>query len=421
MFSSKKGDSLFEYTPSPGAEEGRAERPDARETNGGPPPGFEKYRLGKKLESSSERTVYLARDALLDREALLCRHVLRPGEDPDALAPYLEEARALSRLRHDGVLALYDAQFAGDAFWTARESFDGLPLARALQGPAKSLKMRLSVMEQLLSALQSAHQAGIVVRELPSDSILVGRRGVVKISGLDDARVMIDPEYAVEPAAAKAFRRAKQADVFMIGNLLYRLLTGIHPFVEDPDSEDAPSRISPLSETCPALRAAPALDCFFETSLNGKPGRRFQDFAAMREALAAITAGAPEMMETAADARGLSMKYYPKGFVLFREGDVGDSAFILKAGRVGVSRRTKKGRSLTAVLSPVDIFGEMALFRNDKRRFATVTALDEVKAIEMSYREFQDALAVAPTFVRAIIGVLVRRLQRTMADAEDSD
>lgn len=97
--------------------------------------------------------------------------------------------------------------------------------------------------------------------------------------------------------------------------------------------------------------------------------------------------------------------------VIFREGAGGEAAYILKEGRVEVSIKGGAGKVVLSVLEPVTVFGEMAVFLDDHRRVATVTALEHTKVIEVGRDALETYLADSPPFIASIIKSLAERLR----------
>lgn len=106
------------------------------------------------------------------------------------------------------------------------------------------------------------------------------------------------------------------------------------------------------------------------------------------------------------------VREYFKLNVIFDEGSLGDTAYILKKGRVEISKKIGGRRVLIAELDAVSIFGEMALISEDHRRTATARAIEQVEVIEVDKRKFDRLMAETPS----IIGVILQELARRLAD-----
>ncbi|HHL40380.1 MAG TPA: cyclic nucleotide-binding domain-containing protein [Deltaproteobacteria bacterium] len=114
-------------------------------------------------------------------------------------------------------------------------------------------------------------------------------------------------------------------------------------------------------------------------------------------------------------SRDFPTKTFYSNEVIFREGSRGESAYILKQGRVEISVGSGEKRVVLTVLRPVSVFGEMAVLLKDQRRTATATALDFVEAVEVDKDSFVAAVKKSPSIVSTVLGALVERLQRTTA------
>lgn len=109
----------------------------------------------------------------------------------------------------------------------------------------------------------------------------------------------------------------------------------------------------------------------------------------------------------------LGTQKFPKGHVLFKEGDFADNAYIISNGAVTLSRRDRAGRDQTFLtLRNSEIVGEMALIV-DIRRTATATVKDDLEAIVIHRSDFNFHLEKLNPFVLRILKVLVQRLKDT--------
>jgi CRP/FNR family cyclic AMP-dependent transcriptional regulator len=112
-------------------------------------------------------------------------------------------------------------------------------------------------------------------------------------------------------------------------------------------------------------------------------------------------------------------KHYPAGSVLFREGDVGNALVVIARGRVRISRRISGGEEAFAILSPGEIFGEMALLDPGSGRSADAFAHEDAVVLELSRERFE-ALESADPEGCAELSLLLCRLaaRRSVETAE---
>jgi CRP-like cAMP-binding protein len=115
--------------------------------------------------------------------------------------------------------------------------------------------------------------------------------------------------------------------------------------------------------------------------------------------------------------KGFLVKTFLKHNVIFSEGSRGDTAFILAEGSVEISSQVGGRKKVFAVLKPVSIFGEMALFLEDNQRTATAIALEDSRVILVSKESVDDFFAKAPAVISSIMDVLVHRLKATTKKA----
>jgi CRP-like cAMP-binding protein len=109
---------------------------------------------------------------------------------------------------------------------------------------------------------------------------------------------------------------------------------------------------------------------------------------------------------------------FTAGTVVCHEGDPGDSCHVVVEGRFAVSVATQLGdRVVLAIESPGNVFGELALVRDDGRRTATITALEPSVTLELHRREFDEISAQHPAVSRFLIELLAARVVRLSGSA----
>jgi eukaryotic-like serine/threonine-protein kinase len=221
------------------------------------------------------------------------------GARSRALERFAREARLLAQIRHPGVVRFvaFGTTARGEPY-LAMEWLEGETLAARLARGPLSVEETLVLARRLASALASAHEAGVVHRDIkPSNVLLVGREldqakiidfGIARFAPLatDVTRpggVLGTPGY-MAPEQARALREIDPgADVYALGCVLFRCLTGRLPF-EGDDALSVLAKI--LLEPTPRLRqlapAVPgALDDLMARMLSKEPGGRPPDGAAL--------------------------------------------------------------------------------------------------------------------------------------------
>ena len=100
----------------------------------------------------------------------------------------------------------------------------------------------------------------------------------------------------------------------------------------------------------------------------------------------------------------------PPGTVLFREGDRGQTMYVIRSGKVNISKRIGDSEITLAVLGPGEFFGEMGLI-DDAPRSATVVAIESCELLSIAKRDFKKCLAENFEMTMAVMRGLVRRLR----------
>jgi CRP-like cAMP-binding protein len=107
---------------------------------------------------------------------------------------------------------------------------------------------------------------------------------------------------------------------------------------------------------------------------------------------------------------------YPKGQVLFHQGDLGDTLHLLAKGRCAVRLTSSLGDTATlTVLGPGEVFGEHALIAPASRRTASVVALEDVETLAMRGDDFEALRRSHPHVERFLVAILARQVQRLSA------
>jgi CRP-like cAMP-binding protein len=114
-------------------------------------------------------------------------------------------------------------------------------------------------------------------------------------------------------------------------------------------------------------------------------------------------------------ARVAVPRSYPAGSIILREGDPGDTCYVLQVGRARVTRQHADGRTITLTnLGPGEIFGELAMFGGEVRS-ATVEALDDVGAVAILAGDLKRLLNDHPEIAVKLLAALGERLREANA------
>lgn len=272
------------------------------------------YEILEKIGEGGMGVVSLARDTKLGRQVAL--KILRTSGavDTDQKQRFLQEARTASSLNHPNIITIYDIETVNGVDLIAMEYVRGKQLDEVIGRKGTPVSQALRYAIQIVQALEAAHAAGIVHRDVKPANIMVSETGVVKVLDFGLAKLSQRPSFAkssddataeniidhrtangiilgtvayMSPEQASGKPVDDRSDVFSFGVVLFEMLTGRRPF-----SGDSPAELvsSILRDEPPSVRTlVPGVPRELERILNRclrkDPERRFQDMADLRVAL----------------------------------------------------------------------------------------------------------------------------------------
>src|SRR6185503_16725304 len=139
------------------------------------------YRILEKLGAGGMGEVYLAEDLKLGRKVAIKILSEEFTTNRDRLSRFELEASAASALNHPNILTIHEVGVDEGRHYIATEYIDGVTLRRKMAATPLQIPEILDVAVQVASALEEAHTAGIVHRDIKPDNIMVRRNGYVKV------------------------------------------------------------------------------------------------------------------------------------------------------------------------------------------------------------------------------------------------
>ena len=291
-------------------------------------PHFPQLEILEVLGHGGMGVVYKARQVELDRFVAL--KILRPNisHDTGFAERFLREARALAKLNHPHIITVFDFGRKDALYFFIMEYVDGTNLRHVERVAQLSPAEALNIVPQICSALQYAHDNGVVHRDIKPENILITKAGEVriadfglaKLAGMTDDipltgtwQVMGTPHYMAPEQFEKPTTVDHRADIYSLGVVIYELLTGELPI----------GRFRLPSEK---VQVDVRLDDVVLRSLDKEPERRYQRVTDVATAVEAASSANPT---------GAAHFEQAKQWARTAATSVGQSATLLKTKAAG--------------------------------------------------------------------------------------
>ena len=379
-----------------------------------------KYTLTKKLGQGATSTVFLGYDPFSKREVaikILKQEILNDPRMGKLYQRQLDnEASLAGKLSHPHIVAIYDAMIGDDASHIVMEYVSGGTLEKYAE-PDNLLPIDRVVeyMFKCCRALNYAQFNGVIHRDIKPANMLLTNEGDIKISDMG-AALLLDIEQTqvsnigspgyMSPEQLRGETLTHQTDIYSLGVVMYRLLTGYAPFKAENLAALCQQILHATPPTLRSLRPdiPPELERVVLRAMHKDRQERYQNWKNFGSDLAALgrfehTAIDVNQTEQFTTLREMSLfrnftdielweilrvgewQKQPPQTVLMREDEMGDAFYIIIEGSVSV---TKNGRLLNLIRGD-DCFGEMSYISGRVvARSATVTAGTEVTVLKIS-------------------------------------
>ena len=265
--------------------------------------------------------VYRARDNKLDRDVAIKVLPQSVATDPDTLARFEREAKAVAALSHPNILSIFDFGVAAGIAYAVMELLEGETLRGKLDAGPITQKQAVDYALQVARGLSAAHGKGIVHRDLKPENLFVSRDGHLKIldfglakrvetvaemsaptrSGHTEPGTIMGTAGYMSPEQVKGLPVDHRSDIFSFGTILYELLSGKRAFKRETNAETmaAIMRDEPPELSESGRNISPALDRIVKHCLEKDRDHRFQSasdiaFNLLEQSSTSGTSGARE-------------------------------------------------------------------------------------------------------------------------------
>jgi hypothetical protein len=275
-----------------------------------------KYEIQAEIGKGGMGVVYQGYDPLLDRKVavkVLAPHLVR---EPGYVERFLREAQSAARLKHAGIVTIYDvghdqsgrdiaSPFKGDWYYIVMEYLEGQTLAQILrQRGALPNDQVIAILRRLGEALDYAHHYGLVHRDVKPGNIVIDAAGHATLTDFGVARaagratltragtLLGTPQY-MSPEQAQGEGVDHRTDIYSLGVVAYEMLAGQTPYGTAPPHAVLHQLIY---EPPPSVRSRrpdlpPEVDRVLGKALAKQPANRFETATGFAEALGQALAG----------------------------------------------------------------------------------------------------------------------------------
>lgn len=268
------------------------------------------YRLERVIGEGGMGVVYCAQHLHLGRRDAVKLMAPEHATTADARRRFIRESRAAASLKHPSIVTVYSAGEVDGQLYIAMELIDGCDL-RTLRQTEHILapERLLRLLEQIADALDSAHEHGLVHRDVKPGNVLVdGERAYLTDFGLTKTREFTTDSSSVTaeggfvgtvhysaPEQITGTNVDRRADIYSLGAVVYECLTGDVPY---PRGDSMTTALAHMSDPIPRVTTKrpdlpPAIDPVIEKALAKDKGDRYQTCREFYDAVADALEGAP--------------------------------------------------------------------------------------------------------------------------------
>ncbi|MBX3201073.1 MAG: cyclic nucleotide-binding domain-containing protein [Labilithrix sp.] len=407
-------------------------------------PTVERLEVEARLASGGMGSIDVVIDHALDRRIAI--KTLHPHlrSDDQTVRMFLREARLTGLLDHPHIVPVYDLgeRESGELYF-AMKLVEGQTLAALIRGLPRgvldtaTLYTLLDVFAKVCDALAFAHSRGVLHCDVKPANVMVGEFGQVFLMDWGIARLVVaegaptsltraggaapprgartaqttdnsiigTPGY-MSPEQARGDRKKLdvRSDVFLLGALLYEILTHRPPYLSSDKSETlalAAAGTFPNPRKVAGEVAVPLeLERIVLRAMARTPEERYPSVAALREDVVRFMRGGAEFPR----------RTFQAGAAIVREGEPGDAAYIIVEGRCDIRKETPSGTQTLHTIEPGAVFGEMAILTQGPRT-ATVVAVEPTTVLVVTSHDLEHEMATLKPWMATLLKSLASRFR----------
>ncbi|HZT08281.1 MAG TPA: protein kinase [Chloroflexota bacterium] len=247
----------------------------------------QRYRLGRQIGSGGMATVYEGEDTHLSRRVAI--KVMHPQyvADDAFVTRFRREALAVAQLKHPGIVDVYDVDHDDARYFIVMEFVEGQSIKELVRDGPLTPERTVDIGIQVGKALESAHLAGVVHRDVKSHNILVSPEGAAKLvdfgiavakgaASVTEAGTILGTVQYISPEQARGEPATPSSDIYSLGIVLYEMATGRLPFDGDNPVQIATRHVSdpPIAPAAADPRVPAGLSAAIMHALAKRPEDR---------------------------------------------------------------------------------------------------------------------------------------------------
>ena len=377
-------------------------------------------RVYRELGRGGMGRVHPATDRNLLRRVALKRLDKELASEPMYRDGFIAEAQMTGQLEHPNILPVHELAVSskGIPYFTMK-LVQGVGLDEWLgdavrrPGTRERLHDGLDIFLKVCDAVAYAHHRGVVHRDLKPENIMVASFGQVYVIDWGLARLTKTrpasgaysqmeapgevgaPAYmAPEQARGNPAEMDERSDIFGLGAVLYEIVCGQLPYgnIRDPDAileRARQGQVVPIDRVAEHYGIPKRLREVVNKAIAPLPVNRYQRVVDLQQ----------DVREFLRGGLYLPHKTFAPGSLIIREGDAGDSAYMIVSGQcrafrtVGAAQGSASGQETLATMGAGDVFGEMALILNEPRA-ASVEAVGQVTVLVLDKKTMAEGLGI---------------------------
>ncbi len=241
--------------------------------------------------------VLKAKDKLKNRTVAIKMLNEKHAGDSASVRRFVNESRAIALLSNEHIVDIYDVAFTGKNKYLVMGYIDGITLREYMKRNAPlGLEKSLDFVMQILSALEHAHEKGVVHRDIKPQNIMVQANGKLKVTDFGIAQisdfnqgnsgVAMGTVYYISPEQASGKTTTFSSDIYSIGIMLYEMVTGKLPFEGDTPLSIAMMQVNSVPTRPRKIdpKIPQGLEQIILRAINKAPEERFRSAKSMLRA-----------------------------------------------------------------------------------------------------------------------------------------